>query len=211
MLFWVTIWRPTLWAAWTWRTMPWSRSACCGESESGSAARRPPAPGRIVKPLAPCVRKPSRAPARSLTSIRPTLPSVDRDMVRARGGCAFRHLDKFGGAANAERRGRRRYFHVAGLGDGGGNEGHGAPGDIEQRGVFLAAVLIDKTVDRDPRVGGEIESGGVVEGDAERGIRRCLQHVILENVVLKLERSRSVVAGDGRAAGQGGDVSDRLL
>src|ERR1019366_6405583 len=43
---------------------------------------------------------------------------LDRDMVRARGGCAFRHLDKSGGAANAERRGRRRYFHVAGLGDG---------------------------------------------------------------------------------------------
>ena len=33
-------------------------------------------PARIVKPLAPCVRKPSRAPARSLTSIWPTLPSA---------------------------------------------------------------------------------------------------------------------------------------
>ena len=37
--------------------------------------KRPPAPGRIVKPLAPCVSEPSRAPLRSLTSICPTLPS----------------------------------------------------------------------------------------------------------------------------------------
>jgi len=113
---------------------------------------------------------------------------LDRDIVRIARGRAFRYLDKAGGAANAERRGRRRYFQVAGLGDGGGNEGYRALGDIEQRGVLLAAVFIDKIVDRDLRVGGEIERGGVVEGDAERGIRRCLQHVIAENVVLQLER-----------------------
>jgi len=72
----LTIWRPTLCAASTWRTMPWSRSACCGEISSGTAPKRPPAPGLMVKPLAPWVRKPSRAPARSLTSICPTLPSA---------------------------------------------------------------------------------------------------------------------------------------
>jgi hypothetical protein len=33
------------------------------------------------------------------------------------------------------------------VGDGRGNEGHGAPGDIEQRAVLLAAVFIDVTVD----------------------------------------------------------------
>ena len=37
---------------------------------------RAAAPGRIVKPLEPWLRKPSRAPARSLTSMRPTLPSA---------------------------------------------------------------------------------------------------------------------------------------
>ena len=56
--------------------------------------------------------------------------------------------------------------------------------------VLLAAVLIDVIVDRDPRVGGEVEGGGVVEGDAEGGIRRRLQDVVEENVVLQLERKR---------------------
>jgi hypothetical protein len=38
---------------------------------------------------------------------------LDRDIVGAARGRAFRHLDKSGGAANAERCGRCRYGHVA--------------------------------------------------------------------------------------------------
>ena len=58
-------------------------------------------------------------------------------------------------------------FHVAGLGDRGCHKGRGALGDVEQRRVLLAAVLIDIIVDGDLRIGGEIEGGGIVEGDAE--------------------------------------------
>ena len=76
---------------------------------------------------------------------------------------------------------------------------------------LLAAVLIDITVDGDAGIRSEVERGGVVEGDAERGIRRGLQHVVQEDVVLRLERRRGIVAGDGRGAGQGGDISDRLV
>ena len=38
------------------------------------------------------------------------------------------------------------------------------------------------------RVGLEIEGGGVVEGDAERGVRAGLHDVVEIDVVLELER-----------------------
>src|SRR6266850_7040436 len=136
---------------------------------------------------------------------------LDRDVVAACRRRAFWHFDQAAGAADTERCRRCRDFHVAGLGDGGGNEGNRALGDIEQRGVLFAAVLIDIIVDRDPRVGGEIERGGVVEGDAKRRIRRGLQHVVEKDIVLGLQRCRLVVAGHGGAAGQRGDVADRLV
>ena len=63
----VTIWRPVVCAACTWRTKPRSRAICCGEIVIGTAAKRMPpaaAPGRIAKPLAPCVSAPSRVPLR---------------------------------------------------------------------------------------------------------------------------------------------------
>ncbi|MDE2603869.1 MAG: hypothetical protein KGL62_16075, partial [Bradyrhizobium sp.] len=41
---------------------------------------------------------------------------LDRDVVRIIGSGALWHLDKAGGAANAERCGRRRYLHVAAMG-----------------------------------------------------------------------------------------------
>src|ERR1019366_812015 len=133
-----------------------------------------------------------------------------RDIAGARGRRILRHFDEASGAANAERRGRRRYLHVAGPGDGGGNKRHRTPGDIEHRGVLLAAVLIDIIVDRNRRIGGEIEGGGVVEGDAERGIARGLQHIVEIDVVLKLELRGRVVAGDGGGSCQRRGVPDRL-
>ena len=110
---------------------------------------------------------------------------IKLDIVGARRRATLRHFDQPRGAANAERSGRCRYFHIAGLGDGSGDKGHGALGDIEQRVVLLAAVLINVIVDGDTRVRSEIEGGGVVEGDAEAGIRRRLQGVVEENVVLE--------------------------
>ena len=58
---------------------------------------------------------------------------LDRDIVRIVGGGAFRHFDEAGGAANAERRRRRRDLHVAGFCHRGGNESGGALGDVEDR------------------------------------------------------------------------------
>ena len=128
------------------------------------------------------------------------------------GAAVFRHLDEAGGAANAERRGRRRDLHVAGLGDGGGGEGHSALDDVEDAGVVLAAVLIDVGVDGDLRVGLEIEGGGVDEGDAERRIGAGLHHVVEIDVVLDLEwRGRALLRTTLAVAGHGGDVADRLF
>jgi len=98
---------------------------------------------------------------------------------------------------------RRRDFHVAGLGDGRGHEGHRALGDIEQRGVLFAAVLVDKTVDRKPRIGGQIERGGVIEGDAKCGIRRGLQHVVEKMSSFGLSAVAWLLRVTVRAAGSG--------
>ncbi len=113
---------------------------------------------------------------------------LDRDVVRIVGGGAFRHFDQTGGAANAQRCGRRRDLHVAALCHGGGDESRGTPGDVEDRRVALAAILIDVIVDGDPGVRLEIEGGGIDEGDAERRIRTRLHHVVEIDVVLDLER-----------------------
>ena len=136
---------------------------------------------------------------------------LDVDVVCA--GCcgALRYFDEAGGAANAERGGRRRDRHAAGLGDGRRHECHRALGDVEHRGVVLAAVLINVIIDRDLRVGPEIECGFIVEGDAERGTGRGLDHVVEIDVVLQLERDRILVADDGRNTGQRRDVSNRFV
>ena len=72
------------------------------------------------------------------------------------------------GAANAERRGRRRDLHVAGLGDRGGDEGDRALGDIEDAGILIAAILVDVMSMVISGVGRQMEGGAVIEGDAER-------------------------------------------
>src|SRR5258706_13098382 len=56
-----------------------------------------------------------------------------------------------------------------------------------------------------------LKGGGVIEGDAQGGICRCLQHVVQKDVVLQFERRGSVVAGNRRAAGQRREISDRLV
>ena len=136
---------------------------------------------------------------------------LDRDIVRIVGGGADRHFDQAGGAANAQRRGRRVDLHVAGLGDGGRDKGRGTLGDVEDAGVALAAVFIDVAVDGDLRAGPQIESGGIDEGDAEGGFGRGLDHVVEIDVVLDLERRGRIVAGHIGRARQSGDVADRLL
>ncbi|MEY9684118.1 hypothetical protein ABIF13_004892 [Bradyrhizobium elkanii] len=134
---------------------------------------------------------------------------LDADIPAGRGG-AFGHFDEAGGAADAERRGRGRDLHVAGLGDRGGDEGRRSLGDVEQRAVLLAAVLIEIIVDRDPGIGAQVEGGAVVEGDAERGGRRCRDLVIGKDVVADLQRRRGVFARDGRGSCQCCHVADRL-
>ncbi len=136
---------------------------------------------------------------------------LDRDVIRIVGGRTLRHFDEAGGAANAKRCRWRRDLHVAGLCHRGGDESGGALGDVEDRRVALAAVLIDVIVDGDLRARLEIKGGGVDEGDAERGIRSSLHHVVEIDVVLDLERRGLVVADHAGAAGHGGDVADRLL
>src|SRR6185437_9807144 len=170
------------------------------ERRRGKTSARAGANGKTARALG----EKTKPRAVAIVDLDPSNPAVgigiklDVDAVRIVGGCTFRHLDKAGGAANAERCGRRRYLHVAGMGDLGGDKGHGALGDVEQRGILLAAVLVDVIVDGDAGVGGEIERGGIIERDAEGRIRRRLQHVVEEDVVLRLERRRGVVAGHGR-------------
>src|ERR1700722_15772675 len=184
-----------------------NRQRCRGEAAAGAGADRK---------AAGALRERTEPRAAAVVDVDMPDPAVrigielDRDIVGARGRRILRHFDQAGGAANAQRRSRRRYFHVTGLRNSGGNKCHRAPGDIEHRGVLLAAVLVDIIVDRNRRIGGEIEGGGVVEGDAERGIGRGLQHVVEIDVVLHFERRGRVVAGDGGGAGQRRDVPDRL-
>jgi hypothetical protein len=92
-----------------------------------------------------------------------------------------------------------------------GGEGHLAERDPEQGGVFgRGAVVIDIIVDRETRIGVEIERGRVVEGDAERRVGRCLQDVVLVDVVLHMQRCRNLVAGNRGFALQRRDVADRF-
>ena len=97
----------------------------------------------------------------------------------AAGGAALGHLDQTGGAANAQRRGRRIDLHIAGMGDLGGDEGRGAAHDVEYGGIVGAALLIDEFVHREARVRLQRECRLVVEGDAERAVDIGLQHVVL--------------------------------
>ena len=106
---------------------------------------------------------------------------------------AVRHIDNAGSAANAERRGRRRDLHIAGLGHLARHEGNRATRDVEQGGIGVAALLIDKFVDDDARIGGEAERRLVVEGNAKRGIRAGLQRIVFKDRVVDFQR-------DGRAA-----------
>jgi hypothetical protein len=110
----------------------------------------------MVKPLEPCVKKPSRPGA--VVDLDPSDFAVrvriefDRNVVGSAGGGAFRHFNEAGGAAKAKRRRRCRYFHVARFGHRGGDKSHRAFCDIEQRRVGFSAILVDKVVDRDPRM-----------------------------------------------------------
>ena len=106
----------------------------------------------------------------------------------AAGRAGLRHVDNAGGAADAERRFRRRYFHVAGLGDQARDEGGSAERNIERGGVAAAALLVDEFVDDDARICGETEGRLVVECDAEGRIHRGLQRVFLEDRVGNFQR-----------------------
>ena len=182
---------------------------------SGTAETRPPPTAGAHAEAAGALREETEPRAGAVVDLDASDMAVGvgikLDVVLARRAAVFRHLDEAAGAANAERRGRRRDLHVAGLGDGGGDEGRGALGDVEHAGIVLAAVFIDVGVDGDLRVGLEIEGGGIDEGDAERRIRTGLHDVVEIDVVLDLERRGRVVADHAGAAGHGGDVADRLF
>ena len=149
---------------------------------------------------------------------------LDRDIVGVSGGGALRDFDQAGGAANAERRRWRRYFHVAGLGDGGGDKGHRSLGDIEQRGVLLAAVFIDVVVDRMSSfslsgvaallrvtvalpvsvatlpIGSSLAAGaGVVAGAGAGACAGCVCASFVESEIASHVREKSSCGGDGIA------------
>ena len=73
----------------------------------------------------------------------------DPDIVWIGRRCAFRHFNQSRGAANSERRGWRRDFHVAGLSDCGCDERNCAARNVENGCVVFCAVFIDKFVDDD--------------------------------------------------------------
>jgi hypothetical protein len=87
------------------------------------------------------LREKAEPRAGAVVDLDPSDPAVgvgiklDRDVVRIVGGGTFRHFDEAGGAANAERRRRRRDLHVAGFRHRGCNKSRSALGDVEDRGV----------------------------------------------------------------------------
>ena len=198
-------------------TKPRSRAICCGEIVSATAVKRPPGPPRRRKSRRrPRQQAEPRAAARAEQLDAPD-PAVlvgvelDRDLAGRAGRRAFGHLDDAAGAANAQGRGRRLDLHVAGLGHLMRGEGDRAAGDLEQRRIVLAAVLVDELVHGDAGVGGEIECRLVVEGDAERRGRAGAQQVALEDRVLDLQAARRAVAGRRRVALDAGDVADLVV
>jgi hypothetical protein len=99
-------------------------------------------------------------------------------------GPGLRRVDDAGSAANPHRRDRRGDLHVASARHLAGEEAGGAARDREQGGVCATALLIDKFVNGDARIGTQAEGGFVVEGDTKRGVRRSLEHVVLKDKVV---------------------------
>src|SRR5262249_36526307 len=138
-----------------------------GEARAARAARAG-TDGKSARTL--CQR--AEPPALAIVDLDPSDPAVgigielDVDIVGGRGRRALRHFDQTGGAANAERGGRRVDLHVAGFRYRCGDEGDGALADVEDAGVLAAAFLVDEIVDGDLGIGGETKRGAVVEGDA---------------------------------------------
>jgi hypothetical protein len=84
---------------------------------------RPSGAGRIAKPLEPCVKRAEPRATGAVVDIDVADPAIgvgvelDVDVARGHGvALPSRHLDEAGCAADAERCGRRRDLHVAGLG-----------------------------------------------------------------------------------------------
>src|SRR5215470_15263632 len=92
------------------RTTPRSRAASCGGIWNDTAAKRPPAPGRIAKALEPCVNAPRRSPCRA-ENIDAAHASVgigielDLRLAGAARCRIFRNINDTRGTADAERRG----------------------------------------------------------------------------------------------------------
>ena len=123
-----------------------------------------------------------------------------------------RNIDNARGAADAERRGRRRDRHVAALRHETRDEGDRAARDVEHGLVALGALLVDEFVDDDARICAEAQRRVVVEGHAERRVAAGRQHVILVDGVADLERrSRSFAARHARATLQRRNLSDRIV
>ena len=152
---WNTTCRPRFCVEWSWRTKPWSRSITAAANRQRHRGEAHAAGAWPDGKAARALRQKAEPRAGAVVDLDAADPSVgvgiklDRDVVRIAGGSALRHLDEAGGAANAERRRRRRDLHVAGFRHRGGDESGGALGDVEDRGVVLAAVLIDVIVDGD--------------------------------------------------------------
>ena len=174
------------------------RQRYCREARAAGAR----ADGKTARAL----RQRAEPYAAAIVDLDPADPAVsvgikfDRDVAGCGGG-AFRDLDQAGGAADAERCGRRRNPHVACLGHRRGDEGNRALGDVEQRAVLFAALLVDVAVDRDLGAGRQVERSGIVEGDAELRFRRRLDQIVGEDIVAQQQRRGGAVAGDGGAAG----------
>src|SRR5262249_21590978 len=91
---------------------------------------------------------------------------LDLRLAGAARAC-LRNLDNSRCAADAEHRALRRNLHVTVLGHKVCDESDSAACDLEQGSVRLSALLIDEVVHDDACIGGEAESGFILERDAK--------------------------------------------
>ena len=91
-----------------------------------------------------------------------------------------------------------------------GDERQAALDQIEESRVRRRIGIVDIIVERDPRVGDNIERRAVGKGDATRRVGGGLHYVALVDGVADVERDGNAVTDDGDFADDLLDAADRL-
>lgn len=133
----------------------------------------------------------------------------------------FHDLHVGHGAANPHGAYRSRDFHSAGIGGLASDEGEGPGGQADQHRIRRALRVVDELVYLHPGMLRHLERGAVAEHDTKLGVGGGLDHVILIDRIVDLQRLSAAGRESGlyhhrsgvvnlRRAGQGDDLADRL-